>query len=297
MKRSAFSLVELLVVIGIIAVLIGILVPTVSKIRTSANVANSQQNISTLVSGIERYHADFRAYPGVFPNDSIGTQHYLTPPATNVPLAGLPTQGQLITMSESLVLSLTGGLNLNRDTTPDTFTYEPAYVGRGPASLNPGTAPKQFPAYIEASDARLGAKPYVAFGAADTIIPEFLDGFGGEPLPVLYLRARSGASGIVTRAGQDENGAARNYQYEVAYLAPYFNAATTGGLQDWGLIGDKPMKGDVDILPYFKNATLSGGSNAIGTPRSKDTYILIAAGKDRKYGTDDDITNFGAVAP
>jgi hypothetical protein len=30
--------------------------------------------------------------------------------------------------------------------------------------------------------------------------------------------------------------------------------------------------------------------------REKDKYILISAGPDRVYGTDDDITNFGSVA-
>jgi hypothetical protein len=37
--------------------------------------------------------------------------------------------------------------------------------------------------------------------------------------------------------------------------------------------------------------------NATGTPRAKDEFILISAGKDRTYGTSDDITSFGDVEP
>jgi hypothetical protein len=33
------------------------------------------------------------------------------------------------------------------------------------------------------------------------------------------------------------------------------------------------------------------------TPRQKDGYILVAAGSDRMYGTNDDIVSFGSVQP
>ena len=34
-----------------------------------------------------------------------------------------------------------------------------------------------------------------------------------------------------------------------------------------------------------------------GTPRSKDSFILISPGSDRIYGTADDIVSFGPVGP
>ena len=46
-----------------------------------------------------------------------------------------------------------------------------------------------------------------------------------------------------------------------------------------------------DAYAYFQNPS------APGSPRAKDGYILISAGKDRVYGTEDDLTSFGSVVP
>ena len=45
-----------------------------------------------------------------------------------------------------------------------------------------------------------------------------------------------------------------------------------------------------DAYPYLQNPANQKSA------RSKDTFILIAAGADRVYGKDDDIASFGAVS-
>jgi type II secretory pathway pseudopilin PulG len=71
-KWAAFTLIELLVVILIIMMLVGILLPTVARIRRNALASQSQAHLALIEGACRAYYSDFsQQYPPSGPPDAV----------------------------------------------------------------------------------------------------------------------------------------------------------------------------------------------------------------------------------
>lgn len=175
-NTRGFSLVELLAVIGIIALLLGILLPVVGGARSAARDAVLQSQLTDLKTAITQFQTDENRYPGYFSVSQMGL-------AAN-------EQGGL-TMMENIMIDLAGGvtadLNGEQPTSEKPF---PDKVLVGPTAspdVNDGTGvvidltiqgtPESGAYFAPDEEAFVIVRDQVAEGGAD-LFPDLVDPFG-----------------------------------------------------------------------------------------------------------------------
>ena len=66
MPRKAFTLIELLIVVAIIAILAAIAVPNFMEAQVRSKVARAKTDMRTMTTALEQYHVDNNGYPDIF---------------------------------------------------------------------------------------------------------------------------------------------------------------------------------------------------------------------------------------
>ncbi len=307
--KPAFTIIELLTVMSIIVILIGLLVPALTRVKRYARLVRQKAQFHSIGVALDLFSSEYDGYPD---SDQLDGR---IPPEVRVPYCGA------MKLAEAMVGQDFKGFH------PDSRFRRDGLDGPGGANLYPYPAPApaspQYPAYLENLRARhmyLQLENANAYTLDTIYAPADIAAIGFEPndvvlcdvynrvkskktakgigMPILYYRADPANIGHVIST--DDNVLESNI-YDVQDNQALINL----GLP-WSAAPVHPMASDGTTstgavigltLPawpgLFYEKTLNPKVPTNDRPYRADSYLLLSAGFDGEYGTSDDIWNFG----
>ncbi len=288
-RQTGFTTIELVTVLAIIAMLVAILLPAVTAVRSMAVQAKQQAQFTAIGAALTAFRNDYGDYPpstgfvyGPGYTDYCGAQK----------------------LCEALLGWDLMGFH------PDSEFRSDGHTAGGRFIYDPGDAvemARRKDRYLELDNVtafRLGNAPGQALynnidRLRDNINPDtfvLCDVFAIKRItmpngaavkagsPILYYRANRSAQGLM-RPDPDI------YDYRDNLIL-----VTLGRITD----GQKPLPNQTlegrqnfcEKITDWKLPTVNRADSTTWYPHRPDSYILISAGPDGLYGTADDITNF-----
>ena len=293
-SRRGFTLIEILVVVGIIALLVGILLPALGKVQERARMTQTMGLMQEFAKACDAFQQECGRYPGLVPEEIL---------ANDPQISG----------TENAMLELMGGGVRKNDV--DTTTYNNFSTASGwvPLVFTPQNQPpfevkinvgkigdgpsingKQYPPFFapKANDLRPTAGQK---GELATIkIPDLMDSWGN---PIIFLRAARNVGPLAGTNGDraqfivlDDGGT------KYGAMDPYLGSDSLG---DSSLPQTKAGAQGSSIYTLFEDGSDATQKKKLfaqflrhpgfgdpklplsGTPRGK--YLLISAGKDGIY--------------
>ena len=269
-NSKAFTLIELLVVVAIIALLVSIMVPAVQVAMDTARNGVVKTQFHAIGVGLQIFKQDSFAGRGQYPDS------FYKSPETSEEFPGYV----------SLAIQLLGR---------DRRGYDVADLYDG-------------------SNDEKRRDPYIQLETTGIVdISGSSDAYEMEPVllckwgqPILYFRAAPGSTvrdeiTYIYNSGDDLDDLASILQADQEdYWGVYHTSAKDPLLDSSDQSVIDPPGGSYNYGGYgnFYNSIVnpqipSDSVTGNPSPYNVDSFVLISAGKDQRYGTDDDIKNFG----
>ena len=303
-KRSGLTVVEMLVVVGIIAILVGLLLPAANKVRSMARETKQRVQFTAIDLGLATFKNDFGAYP---PSDQYS---YLGDSDDNrvQNTSGAQKLAEALLGWDLLGFHSDSGWRadgMNRwDYSVDTTTYDPGEYFLYDRTIT-REMDKRKDRYIDIDTANVaqlgntadrdglfdlsGYGDYAAVAGTFVLCDVFNKGkvitLDGKPRksgnPILYYRAdASGKEDTDVYHARDND--------MLLYIKEQMDRARTGTAPSgwWN-----PLASSTDEF-YAMIRDPRASTSTFDVPQKPDSYVLISAGADGWYGTADDICNF-----
>ena len=286
-RKYGFTIIELMTSVAIIALLAGILIPSIYAVRSFAKNTEQRAQMNAIGLGLETFKNDYGDYP---PSDQYGyapqpPYYYNGAQKLSEALLGWDLKG----FHPDSAWRSDG-----RDEAGAGFTYDPdgtrgtdsLYERKGPyldvETANPFTLGELF----NLGTFRVRPNNYVICDVYPQL-KVIRNDISGNPYvvkagtPVLYFKANTASKTISDTTTHTNN-----------IYNPQDNKITATLVNPDGdtTFGDLYYNSDNKFAYFYDYITdpLAPGA----WPYNPETYILISAGRDGIYGTEDDITNF-----
>ena len=289
--RRAFSVTELLVVIGIILLLVGILLPALRNAREAGKRAKTNATMQEFIKACEAFQQDHGRYPGIVPEDI---------------LAQFPS----ISGTENALLDLLGGARLLTpqdpaggpvDTDYDNFggteivfggtgyslRFDVKRIGEGPVINGKPHAPYFAPKADEFGPTNGQVDPVNGNTADANGIPDLIDGWGQ---PIMYIRARGSTGPLVGAPGPPPPPVP---QFFGNGLLPYLNSTALGelGLDQVYSAGGNPAGSILTVsgqqqetlAQIIRNPAFGAPDEPLDEGTTRGRIVLFSAGPDGLY--------------
>ncbi|MFA5553695.1 MAG: type II secretion system protein [Phycisphaerae bacterium] len=299
-QKNGFTMIEMLMVMGIIVILIGILIPSLTAVRRFAKNTQQTAQIVTLSLAIEAFKNEYGDYPASdFWNLSNNQRDYSGAQMLSEALLGW----DLLGFHPKSEWRADGRYNDGADNF--AHLYERATLGSYSDELRQRNLEERYKPYIDRSQiqvARVGQLfnntqnlAAQTFVICDVFNYRKITGPGGSMVwagaPILYYKAR-------TNHYDFDSSELSTSRYDWRDNGTLIRAK---GVQDGVLAGTAEKEhewfdrakfyGEAADYNYSLRDPLTSVPNR-PWPYRPDSYILISAGADGEYGTSDDITNF-----